>query len=335
MSDSPETPTAFEHQIRSQPEELERLASSENTREQVHAAVEGLQRCHRVWIIGTGTSLHAAQLGAAMFQEAGRAVQALSSKNFVDWAPVLGPKDGVIVISHTGETAYALSARAQARIAGLTVIPISKRGLNLPDGIETVEKETAETYTVSYTTCLLVLAMMAGAMGAASCSEDALARVPEAARAAIADPGVEDVPRAERVLVITGVGPASITALEGALKIREGSRVLAEGYDAEYLLHGSAVPLRPTDRVLAIMPPVDPDGLLRAVVTAAEAERIPTSTISDPSDLPPLLAQIPLTVRLQLLASRYAREGGQDPDVVITGAWADQGLWTIGAPEVY
>src|SRR3712207_7174955 len=34
-----------------------------------------------------------------------------------------------------------------------------------------------------------------------------------------------------------------VTAREGALKLREAARRLAEGFDAEYLLHGSAVPL--------------------------------------------------------------------------------------------
>ena len=46
-----------------------------------------------------------------------------------------------------------------------------------------------------------------------------------------------------------------------------------------------------------------------------------------------LLAQIPLTVRLQLLALRSALERGQDPDTVITGNWAEPGLWRIGRPD--
>jgi glucosamine--fructose-6-phosphate aminotransferase (isomerizing) len=57
------------------------------------------------------------------------------------------------------------------------------------------------------------------------------------------------------------------------------------------------------------------------------------SHLVEPAPLPPVLAQIPLTARLQLLALRIAAERGQDPDVVITGAWNDAGLWAIGAPE--
>ena len=56
------------------------------------------------------------------------------------------------------------------------------------------------------------------------------------------------------------------------------------------------------------------------------------SRLTSRRDLPPALAQIPLTVRLQLLALRIAAERGQDPDTVIAGAWDDEALWAIGAP---
>ena len=32
------------------------------------------------------------------------------------------------------------------------------------------------------------------------------------------------------------------------------------------------------------------------------------------------------------MAERFARLRGQDPDTVITGAWADPDLWRIGMP---
>jgi glucosamine--fructose-6-phosphate aminotransferase (isomerizing) len=122
-----------------------------------------------------------------------------------------------------------------------------------------------------------------------------------------------------------------VTAREGALKIREGSRFLAEGFDAEYLLHGSAVPLDRRDRLVALGPP-DPVGLVEAVAVAAETEGLGVTRLRETADLPPLLAQIPLTVRLQLLALRIALERRQDPDTVIVGAWADPATWAIGAP---
>jgi glucosamine--fructose-6-phosphate aminotransferase (isomerizing) len=247
----------------------------------------------RIWVVGTGTSFHAAELGASMLQLAGRQAQAVPSMQFVDFAPIIGPQDAVIVITHTAETAYALSTRAQTFTAGLNLVMITKLGSGFPEAIETVDKESAETYTISYTTALLALAMLAKELGADGLTDDDLGGVPGAVASAIAEPGVDGIVRPERLLVLVGAGPAAVTAREGALKVREAARFLAEGFDAEYLLHGSAVPLDGRDRLVALGP-LDPAGLA-AVAVAAEAE-----DRGDPSarrgGSPMLLAQIPLTV---------------------------------------
>ena len=319
--------TALERQIRSQPQELDRLA----THHLGHDVVERLAQCRRIWLVGTGTSFHAAELGAAMFYEAGRGAQAIPSMHFVNWAPPVDRRDGMVLISHNAglETAYAAAAYRQAKDAGLRVLAITRQGANLPDAVETVPKETSQTYTVSYTAVLLLLARIANALGAESLSPDAIAKVPQAVAEAIEDPGLDGILAPSRLLVLFGEGPASVTAREGALKLREASRFPAEGYDIEYLLHGSAVPLGSDDHLVALSPP-DADGLGRAVGDAAEREGIRVTALSEPTDLPPLLAQIPLTVRLQILALRFAEARGQNPDQVITGAWDDPGLWAIG-----
>ncbi len=321
------TETTLERQIRTQPEELDRLA----THPLRHDIVERLAQCRRIWLVGTGTSLHAAELGAAMLYEAGRGAQAIPSMHFVNWAPPVDPRDGMVLISHNAgeETAYAAAAYRQAKDAGLRVLALTRQGTELPDVVETVPKETSQTYTVSYTAVLLLLARIANALGAESLSPDAIAKVPQAVAEAIADPGLDRIVPPSRLLVLVGEGPASVTAREGGLKLREASRFPAEGYDVEYLLHGSAVPLGTDDHLVALSPP-DTDGLVRAVGDAAEREGVRVSALSEPADLPPLLAQIPLTVRLQILALRFAEARGQNPDSVITGAWDDPGLWAIG-----
>lgn len=331
MSNEPTFPSALDSAIRSQPAELARIAAHTP----VHTAVERLHRCHRIWVVGTGTSQHAAELGAAMLNEAGRAATAVPSMQFVTWAPHVDSQDGLIVISHNAgdETPYAATARLQGLEAGLRVVSITRQGRGLPEAVETVPKERSHTYTVSYTGALLVLAKIASEMGAESLSAEAIARVGPAVSAAIDDPGVDDIPEPARLLVIAGIGPASVTAREGALKIREAARLVAEGFDAEYLLHGSAVPLGADDRLVLLQPP-DDEGFIAAMARAAQGAGTPTTTVSDPADLPVLLAQIPLTVRLQLLALRYATERGFDPDLAIDGPWADETLWTIGAPKL-
>jgi glucosamine--fructose-6-phosphate aminotransferase (isomerizing) len=328
LSDVQSAP-ALERQIASQPAELERLLEQPMPNE----ALERLRQAHRIWLIGTGTSQHAAELGAMMLHDAGRAAHAVPSMHFVNWAPPIDPHDAVILISHNAgtETAYAGATWTLAMDAGLRVVPITRRGGEMPDAIQTVEKETSHTYTVSYTAVLLLLARVASELGSESFPPDVLSRVPDAVRSAIDDPGTDGLEPPRRLLVLSGEGPASVTAREAALKVREASRFPAEGYDIEYLLHGHAVPLNADDHLVVLLPP-DTDGLVHAVASAAEAEAVPVTRVHEASELPPVLAQIPLVVRLQLLALRFAVERGFDPDVAIERAWADEELWAIGSP---
>lgn len=324
--------SGLEQQIRSQPAELERLLTDPHTRTQVHVAAEGLHRVRRIWVVGTGSSQHAAHLGAAMLQDAGRSAHAVSSMQFVKNAPIVGPHDGVVIVTHSGESAYALAARALAFAAGLQTVTVTRRGTSLNDAIETVDKETSETHSIGYTSALLALALLAAEMGADTLTRDALAAVPDAVGTALADTGTQRVPAPARALVFIGSGPAAITAHEGAVKVREAARVLGEGYDAEYLLHGSGGVLSRSDHLVALITP-DEDGLVDGVARAAEGAGVGVTRVAEPAALPPLLAQIPYATRLQVLALRLAMSAGHDPDVVTTGPWADAGLWAIGAPR--
>ncbi|MEX1047153.1 MAG: SIS domain-containing protein [Actinomycetota bacterium] len=319
--------TALESAIRAQPESLQRIVELDIT-----DAVQKVATWQRLWLIGTGTSQHAAELGARMFRQAGVDAHAIPAMHFAIEEPPLRAGDAAIIITHTAQTAFALASRARAAAEGLSTLSISRKDGPLPDAIGTVLKEQSETYTVSYTTTLLLLARLAASLGAKSWSDEVIGGVPHAVRIALDTPGTEDIPIPKRLLVLSGVGAASVTAREGALKVREAARFPAEGYDAEYLLHGSAVPLNASDQLLLLEPPDDGAGFLDSLGRAAQGSGIPVSRVRENADLPNLLAQIPLTVRLQLLALRIATKRGQDPDTVITGAWDDEKLWTIGTP---
>ena len=320
--------TALERQIRSQPEQLEAVLAEPLPT----SAADRLRHANRIWLVGTGTSQHAAELGAVMLQEAGRDARAMSSMAFAN-RPPFAEGDGVILISHNAgaETSFAGASWTAATRAGLPVVPVTRRGGSLPDAIETVEKETSHTYTASYTAALVQLARLAHELGAGAYSAGALEPVPADVRAAIDDPGTQAIAQPERLLVLTGEGPAAVTAREGALKVREAARFPAEGYDVEYLLHGHAVPLDASDHLVTLAPP-DTQGLTAGVEQAARGVGIPVTRIDEPADLPSPLEQIPLTVRLQVLALRYALEREQNPDVAIEGPWDDPDLWAIGSP---
>lgn len=295
-------------------------------------AAERLGGARRIWLVGTGTSQHAAALGTWMFAPGERLVRASSSARFAWMADALGPDDGVVVISHTGETAFARRARAQTQATGARLVSITAQGVGWPEAVETIPRERSETYTASYLAALAALARLSLALDQSAVTEADMARLPQAVRAAAARP-IDLELRDRRVIVLAGAGPGAVTAREGALKLREAARMLAEGYEAEYLLHGSAVPLGPEDAVLGLQPGHDASGLLEGLLQAAATEGVAVARVEEPSDLHPVLAQLPLTVRLQRLAAEAAEARGMDPDIVITGAWADDDLWSAGAPR--
>jgi glutamine---fructose-6-phosphate transaminase (isomerizing) len=123
-----------------------------------------------------------------------------------------------------------------------------------------------------------------------------------------------------------------VTAREGALKLREAARLPAEGYDAEFLLHGSAVPLGGDDALIVLGSGRDGHDFLGQLANAAREAGVPVCEIDQPKPSDDLMAQVPLTARLQLLALHRAEAGGHDPDEVIIGSWGDDRLWATGAP---
>ena len=318
--------TELERAIREQPAELRRLAG---LRLPPHA--KRIAGGERVWLVGTGTSLHAAELGAAMFTRAGVDARFASSMEFARWAP-LRAGDSVVVLTHTGGTAYARASRQRALDSGAETLSITAEGVGWPEAIETGAKEGSHTYTRSYTSALAVLALIAGELGAEGLGPEAVVAAADATEAVIDDPGLDGMPEPARLLVLSGSGPGAVTAREAALKLREAARLPAEGYDAEFLLHGSAVPLGGDDALLVLGSGRDGDDFLGQLANAAREAGVAVCEIDQAKPADDLMAQVPLTARLQLLALRRAEAGGHDPDEVIVGSWGDERLWQTGAP---
>lgn len=323
--------TKLDQMITAQPgalRELRKLDVSEHARR--------LSTASRLLLVGTGTSFHAAQLGAYLLRAGGLDAEAVPSAEFVGWRQVVAPGDGVIVITHTGETAYARAARAAVQALDVPLVTITGPQVDWDEAIRTPVAEQAETYTVSYTAALAVLGLLAHQLAGTHTGPDALAPLAEQVGAVIADPGISQIAPPIRALALVAPGIWSVTAREGALKLRESAHLLAEGFDAEGLLHGAAVPYGEQDTLLGLAPDADPDGLTGALIRAAAADGITTHLLGEATvasaPAQTFLAQIPATVRLQLLAAAFSAARGTDPDTVITGPWADAGLWSAGSP---
>jgi len=322
-------PTKLRTMIAQQPGTLRAVAVTD-----LSEAAARLRGAARLLLVGTGTSQHAAELGELLFGAAGLDARAVPAGHAARWSAPPRAGDALIVISHTGETAYARRVRAQALASGLPFVSITGPAAGWPEAITTPVREESETYTVSYTAALAVLAGLAHELGAPGAGPDALEATAHRVAEVLDDPGLGEVAMPERAMAIVGAGPWHVTAREGALKLREAAHVICEGFDAERLLHGAAVPYQGGDVLVAVQPAADPDGLVAGVATAAREAGAAVATLAEP-ELPvsPALAQIPLTVRLQLLAAGFAERRQTDPDVVITGSWSAEALWEAGAPE--
>jgi glucosamine--fructose-6-phosphate aminotransferase (isomerizing) len=319
--------TALERAITRSADALREVAQLD-----VDGSVARLRGAERILVIGTGTSYHAAELAEQLLSEHGLDARALTASAFAD-RPLPADGTAAIVISHTGETAYALAARRRLTEAGVPLVTITGPGSGWPEAIVTPDKEASETYTVSYLAALGVLGLLSAQLAGSATGPAALGEVADRVDSVLRDPAIGHVPMPARALALVGRGSWGVTAREGALKLREGARMLCEGFDAERLVHGFAVPYGPADGLVLLAPEADRDGLVAALGEAAAAEGIPVSELAAPDGLPePFLAQIPLTVRLQCLAARCAGLRGTDPDTAITGAWALPQLWELGAP---
>jgi glutamine---fructose-6-phosphate transaminase (isomerizing) len=319
--------TELERAIRSQPEQLARLGASD-----VAQAAARLRGRRRVWLVGTGSSQHVAELGALLLAEAGLDARWSGSYEFARGPLRSDRDDAVILISHTARTSFALAARAAALDSGAEVLSITGIGAGWPEALETVALEQSETYTVSVTAALMVLLRIARELGAPGLSRERTAVAVDRVHTIIARSAAPELGPPERAIILVGNGPGAVSAREGALKLREAAGVLAEGYGGEYLLHGHAVPLRPEDAMVLVDPAADPDGLVAALGDAAEAQGLVVASVDEPSIEHPILAQLAIIVRLQLLALRFSEVRSTDPDKAIVGRWANETTWAIGRP---
>ncbi len=239
--------------IIAQPEALSRMLEAQSVSE-VAANLAGKQRIH---IVGIGTSWHATLVAEHWFQRfAGRHIQVRGwhSFEFCSYPPPLGPEDAVIVISHRGTKTYSFLGLELAREKGAYTVAVTSTdpGPRLREAdafFHTVSPERSSAFTISYTTALLVLAMIAselgvalGGEGDASQMRDRLAEVPGVVahvidrEEAIAELAVEQGDRQRFISV--GWGPNTANAYEVALKIKETSAADCEGLQLEQLLHG-------------------------------------------------------------------------------------------------
>jgi glucosamine--fructose-6-phosphate aminotransferase (isomerizing) len=286
--------------------------------EPVERAASSLRECSRLLVVGTGTSWHAAAVGAWFLRDAGVEAWAVPSSEAFDVLDAAPSGTGVVAISHSGAAGASQSGRPKvatqgaidrARARGLALVTIGARAASGAD-VETVDRETSSAHTASYLAALLRVAQIGGVLGRRL---DGLDRIPDV----VADALSADLPRVDppqRLIEYVGTGVNTYTAAEGALKVREAARIASEGLGAEQCLHGPLVALDERDALVALDGADDGAARVHDVARLAEAQGVRTYVVRSPSDVAHPLSVFPLTVAVQRIALFCAETLGTDPD---------------------
>jgi glutamine---fructose-6-phosphate transaminase (isomerizing) len=287
-----------------QPAELERLFRDQGP---VVKAAERI-RGRRTFLVGTGTSWHAANQGAEMLRLAGIEAWAVEAIDAALYGPRPESGDALILLSHRGTKRYTSDVLNRARADGVATIVIG--GIGAPGAdLETVEQERSSAFTISHLGALARLATLATALGA---DLGDLAAAPEAVARTLAsrEPSIKPP---QRGLEFIGAGINRWTAAEGALKIRETARLFASAHSVEQFFHGPSVALDARDTLIVLEAGGPAAQRLADVARAAEQSGSSVHRISDHA-LPETLSIFPLTAAVQRIALEAAIAVGSDPD---------------------
>ena len=311
---------------------------------------ELLRTISRVVIVACGTSYHAGLIGRYAIEEWARVpVEVEIASEYRYRNPVVGPRDLVVGISQSGETADTLAAMRTGRRSGAKVLAVSNimgsQATREADGVlytragleigvaasKTFVSQVAVMYLLA-----LRLAELRGTMEPAALRSAIaeLKRLPHLIAELLAA-GTENVERiAEKhyqanFFLYIGRHVGLPVALEGALKLKEISYIATDAYAAGEMKHGPIALLDESTPVVAV---ATDSPVLEKVISNIQEVRargacvIALGTTGDQQiaphadeliDVPrtdwmlaPLLAVIPL----QLLAYHIARRRGLNVD---------------------
>ncbi len=303
----------------------------------------------RVWITACGTAYHAGLIGQEIFRRVLRLPANVEYAHELRYAdPIIGPKELMIAISQSGETADTLAAARIApahgsRMLAITNVVGSTLSRYADDILYTrAGPEISVASTKAYMAMLIAQYLLALRLGAArgtvdeeqaravahglhqlpGAIEDVLNREIEAVTAA------ESIVDAEDVYFI-GRGLDYAIAMEGSLKLKEISYLHSEAMPAGELKHGTLALITDDvpvvviltqrgvyDKTISAVQEVKARGgriIAVAYDTDTEIERYADLVLRIP-EMDDLLAPVAAVVPLQLLAYHVARLRGHDID---------------------
>ena len=307
-------------------------------------------RFDRLVLVACGTAYYACHVAKYWFEQVARIpVEIDVASEFRYRAPPIGPRDAVILVSQSGETADTLAALRYVKGKAGQVIAVvnaaessiareADLALPIKAGVE-VSVASSKAFTCQLTvfaSLAILAARQRGELDAAG--EKALiaqlkrtphlldeALLQESQMAGIA----RELARARDVLFL-GRGPLFPLAMEGALKLKELSYIHAEGYASGELKHGpialidEKVPVicfAPVDalfdKTVSNMQEVMARGGKVLLISDAEGIKRAREGTWKTLEMPacdPFVAPIVYAIPAQLLAYHTAIEKGTDVD---------------------
>jgi glucosamine--fructose-6-phosphate aminotransferase (isomerizing) len=285
-------------------------------------------------LVARGSSDHAAIFGRYLLEPATGRPVALAAPSLTTLYDERVDTSGYLVIatSQSGRTPEIATVAERMRAAGGRTLAIT----NEPDsplarsaqgviGLGAGAEEAVPA-TKTFTATAAAFALAAETLAPGSYDDGAWERLPAAVEEVLADMApaeraAEELVAASGMLSI-GRGHAFAMALEAALKLKETTQLLAEGYSSADLRHGPKVVVSDGFPVLAlsVAGPAAADVADLVAELRGRGARVyeiadrPDAELPIPDGLPEPLAAIVAVVRAQQLSLALARARGLDPD---------------------
>jgi glucosamine--fructose-6-phosphate aminotransferase (isomerizing) len=328
-------------EIRQQPETLARTLTSELRKTEKFRAFIGRRKPRLVVLVARGTSDNAAQFGRYLIEiSTGIPVSLAAPSIFTLYGAKLNYRDALVVgLSQSGESTDINEVLEHARKAGAVTVGITNEARGSLMGIAEhvflvrAGREKSVAATKTYTGQLMSLYLLAYALGGKIRLAD-LEAIPDfAANALELENEVGSMAERYRFMhqaTVVGRGLNYANAIEFALKMKETSYVVTEGFSSADFLHGPIAMVEPGFPAFLFTPsgPTWSSMLdtlnrlreLKAETVVITDRRNPTAAnlasrvISIPARIPELFSPIPYIIPAQLFAAALAMEKNLDPD---------------------
>jgi glucosamine--fructose-6-phosphate aminotransferase (isomerizing) len=328
-------------EIREQPAVLERTLRAERESVEQLRAILTKHPPRVVMLVARGTSDNAAQFGRYLLEITTGIPVALAAPSVFTLYDAPFRFEGVLVIaiSQSGESTDTNLVLERARQRGSRTIGITNEACStlaqLAEHPFLVHggREQSIAATKTYTGQLLILYMLAHALGANIALDD-LERLPEwTSRALEVETEVARRVEGYRLMdcaVVVGRGLNYANAFEFALKLMETCYVVAERFSSADLLHGpiamvdaafpaflfgpSGVTWPGTQRMIEKLASLKAETLFITDQSNSEALALGDHAIALPMSLEELFTPIPYIVPAQLFAAHLAELKGFNPD---------------------